>query len=116
MADAVQTQPARQTRTQKYQFVEDVWVDETPSKRELAEKGLEFMAVLAEEVAVDKTGVQPREVPTGRFYVVSSDVPILPGCLTSCIRTGRAQTPEQIRAAEKREAAKNKAAKQTAKR
>lgn len=110
-APAPTTAAAPTLKREKYTFQEDVWVDETPSNRVLVEKGTAFTAQLAEETVIDRTGVTPREVKTGRLYVASSDIAVLPGCLTSCIRTGRAMTAEQVREAAKREAAKKAARK-----
>ena len=68
-----------------------LFVDDLSGKRVQVENGTRFVAELAPEVVVDRRGATPKEVPTGRDYVVSSDVNIHPGCLTSCIRTGRAK-------------------------
>lgn len=80
----------------RYEFTEDVFVDpikpENPANaRILAVKGTVFNTVEKPEIVIDKTGKEPKEVATGRKLVVSSDTNILPGCLTSCIRTGRAK-------------------------
>lgn len=109
---ATATPPAAPGKTERYEFVEDVYVDALGrGERVLAEKGQRFTAELAEEVQIDRRGLTPVEVPTGQFYVVKSDAPFDPGCLTSCIRTGRAMTPEQIKKAAAREAARKAAKK-----
>ena len=69
----------------------DLFVDDLKGARVKVENGTRFVAELAPEVVVDRRGVTPKEVPTGGHFVVSSDVNIHPGCLTSCIRTGRAK-------------------------
>lgn len=80
----------------RYEFTENVFVDpirpENPAQgRILATKGTVFNTTEKPEIVIDKTGKEPKEVATGRKVVVSSDTNILPGCLTSCIRTGRAK-------------------------
>lgn len=75
----------------KFEFVEDVYVDDlSGTKRVLAKAGDTFDAELKDEEVLDRHRQSPEWVKTGRKLVVSSDVDALPGCLTSCIHTGRA--------------------------
>lgn len=74
----------------QYKFVEPVWADRDGGERVEVETGTTFTAKLAKEVVIDRRGREPKEVETGRTYVEAADIDILPGCLTSCIRTGRA--------------------------
>lgn len=84
---------------QTYRFDEEVFADRaTGDERVRVEKGTTFTATLAEAIAIDRRGKEPKEVKTGRQYVTSADVDILPGCLTSCIRTGRAVPVDEPKA------------------
>lgn len=76
--------------TVRFEFAEETFVDDLKGLRCLAPKGFTFTAELADETIIDRHGVAPLEVKTGRKLVASSDADILPGCLTSCIRTKRA--------------------------
>ena len=67
-----------------------LFVDDLKGKRVPVKPGTRFIAELAQETVFDRRGATPKEVPTGAYYVASSDIDVHPGCLTSCIRTGRA--------------------------
>ena len=67
-----------------------LYVDNTKGERVPVKPGTRFIAELAQEFVVDRRGATPKEVPTGAYCVVASDIDVHPGCLTSCIRTGRA--------------------------
>lgn len=64
--------------------------------------GDRFTAELDTEKHWDKRGKEPVQVDTKREFVVSSDIDVHPGCLTSMIRTGRArpvkEQPKQVAA------------------
>lgn len=67
-----------------------LFVDTLSGERVAVKPGTRFVAELAPVVVIDRRGVAPREVPTGEHCVAASNVDIHPGCLDSCIRTGRA--------------------------
>lgn len=69
----------------------ELWASKLDGSRGKVEYGQRFTAEMAEEVTTDHRGVTPKEVKTGRFYVVSSNTDFRPGDLTSIIRTGRAK-------------------------
>ena len=94
-------------KTQEYEFVAEyaeydrkgkplgdprmLYVDNLAGERVPVEPGTRFVAELVPVTVIDRRGVEPREVPTGGYRVVSSTADIAPGCLDSCIRTGRAK-------------------------
>lgn len=67
-----------------------LFVDNLAGQRVEVKPGTRFVAEMAPEVVIDRRGVVPVEVPTGAYFVRTSDLDVHPGCLTSCIRTGRA--------------------------
>ena len=106
MAKAVTVSEPRPT-TAEYEFVPEyaeydndgepvgkplpLFADDLRGKRVQVLPGTRFVAEMVPDVVIDRRGVVPREVPTGSYSVASSDIDIHPGCLTSCIRTGRAK-------------------------
>lgn len=76
--------------TVRFEFTEETFVDDLKGLRVVAPKGFIFAAELVDETVLDRRGATPQEVRTGKKLVASSDADILPGCLTSCIRTRRA--------------------------
>jgi hypothetical protein len=66
------------------------FADDLQGNRVEVKPGTRFVAELVEDTVIDRRGVTPKEVPIGSFSVVASDIDVHPGCLTSCIRTGRA--------------------------
>lgn len=90
---------APETKTAEYEFVPEyveegkprtLFVDDTRGKRVPVKPGTRFVAELAQVTVLDRRWATPKEVATGAYYVVASDIDVAPGCLTSCIRTGRA--------------------------
>lgn len=67
-----------------------LFVDDLSGNRVEVKPGTRFNAEMMPDVVIDRRGVEPKEVPTGSYSVASSDIDVHPGCLTSCIRTGRA--------------------------
>ncbi len=89
---------------------------DTHSPRVFLETGTTFTVQLDTEKVLDRRFREPKEVDTGREYVVSSDLDVLPGDLTSCIRTGRAADVEKLEApapAPKKKAPARRLAKKT---
>lgn len=68
-----------------------VYVDGIDGNRRPIDHGTRFTAELDTVKVWDKRGKEPVQVDTKQEYVVSSDVNVHPGCLTSMIRTGRAR-------------------------
>lgn len=74
-----------------------VWVDDLRGQRVEMEHGTTFTAELEKEKVWDRRfRHQPVEVETGRWLVKSADIDVLPGCLDSLIRTGRAVDVEAL--------------------
>jgi hypothetical protein len=73
--------------TQEFEFVQEIWCDRLDGRRARIEKGTKFVAKLREEIRL----VYGKETPMNQMEVVSSDVDIHPGNLTSCIRNQRAK-------------------------
>jgi hypothetical protein len=67
-----------------------LFADNRRGERVPVKAGTRFIAELAQDVVIDRRGAEPKEVTTGNYHVVTADIDIHPGCLTSCIRTGRA--------------------------
>lgn len=72
-----------------------VYVDDLAGTRKALANGETFTAELDTEKYWDKRGEKPLLVDTKQEFVVSANIDVKPGCLTSLIRTGRAKLIEQ---------------------